>query len=76
MEIPSFFHSQSSFLFDHIDDSLPCPPKFLPSSATETNLGYLQWLSRDQALITLINATLSPSALAHVALEKRHSSNT
>uniref|UniRef100_A0A9I9E501 Retrovirus-related Pol polyprotein from transposon TNT 1-94 n=1 Tax=Cucumis melo TaxID=3656 RepID=A0A9I9E501_CUCME len=78
-------------LFGHIDDTLPCPPKHLPSSTlgtnSEINPEYLQWLSRDQALITLINATLSSSALAHVvssvsskalwlSLEKRYSSNT
>ncbi|KAA0056771.1 putative mitochondrial protein [Cucumis melo var. makuwa] len=57
-------------LFGHIDDTLPCPPKHLPSSTlgtnSEINPKYLQWLSRDQALITLINATLSSSALTHV----------
>ena len=56
--------------FDHIDDSLPCPLKFLFSTAVritpEINLEYLQWLSRDQVLITLINTTLSPSSFVHV----------
>ncbi|KAA0067173.1 retrotransposon protein [Cucumis melo var. makuwa] len=56
--------------FGHIDDTLPCPPKHLSSSTlgtnSEINPEYLQWLSRSQALITLINATLSSSALAHV----------
>ncbi|KAA0057164.1 beta-glucosidase 18-like [Cucumis melo var. makuwa] len=78
-------------LFGHIDDTLPCPPKHLPSSTlgtnSEINPEYLQWLSRDQALITLINTTLSSSSLAHVvgsvsskalwlSLEKCYSSNT
>lgn len=57
-------------LFGHIDESLPCPHKFVRTSTntdtTEVSIDYLQWISRDQALITLINATLSPSALAHV----------
>uniref|UniRef100_A0A9I9E793 Retrotransposon Copia-like N-terminal domain-containing protein n=1 Tax=Cucumis melo TaxID=3656 RepID=A0A9I9E793_CUCME len=35
------FILKSHSLFGHIDDSLPCPPKFLPSSATETNPEYL-----------------------------------
>ncbi|TYK03217.1 uncharacterized protein E5676_scaffold298G00290 [Cucumis melo var. makuwa] len=84
------FILKAHFLFGHIDDSLPCPLKFLLSPAVgtthETNLEYLQWLSLDQALITLINATLSSSALAHVvgstsskslwfSLDKRYSSN-
>ncbi|KAA0039118.1 retrotransposon protein [Cucumis melo var. makuwa] len=77
--------------FGHIDDTLPCPPKHLPFSTLGTNSKinpeYLQWLSHDQALITLINTTLSSSALAYVvgsvsskalwlSLEKRYSSNT
>ncbi|KAA0036765.1 Retrovirus-related Pol polyprotein from transposon TNT 1-94 [Cucumis melo var. makuwa] len=112
-QVSSILKSHS--LFGHIDNYLPCPPKFylhrllepplkpipsifngspvtILSSSTagttpETNPKHLQWLSRDQALITLINTTLSPSALAHVvgstsskslwfSLEKRYSSNT
>ncbi|TYK08059.1 retrotransposon protein [Cucumis melo var. makuwa] len=67
-------------LFGHIDDTLPCPPKHLPSSTLGTNSkinpGYLQWLSRDQALITLINATLSSSALTHVVNSLYHKKKT
>ncbi|TYK26148.1 retrotransposon protein [Cucumis melo var. makuwa] len=62
-------------------------PSSTPGTNSEINPKYLQWLSRDQALITLINATLSSSVLAHVvcsvfskalwlSLEKRYSSNT
>ena len=61
---------KAHFVFGHIDDSFSCPPKFLSSPTTgttpKTSSYHLHWLSRDQALITLINATLSPSALAHV----------
>ncbi|KGN62931.1 hypothetical protein Csa_022457 [Cucumis sativus] len=78
-------------LFGHIDDSLPCPFNFFPSTPAgttpEINLEHLQWLSRDQAHISLINTTPFPSTLAHVvgttsskalwfSPEKRHSSNT
>lgn len=46
-------------LFGHIEESLPKP-------TNEDSPEYLQWIFRDQALITLINATLSPSTFAHV----------
>ncbi|XP_050939306.1 uncharacterized protein LOC127148920 [Cucumis melo] len=54
-------------LFGHIDDTLLCPPKHLPSltlgTNSEINPKYLQWLSRDQALITLIDPLYHPLPL-------------
>lgn len=78
-------------LFDIVDGSNKCPPKNLRDDKgnllTETNPAYSQWIAQDQALITLINATLSKSAFSLVigcksskevwtALEKRFSSLT
>ncbi|KAA0048387.1 UBN2_3 domain-containing protein [Cucumis melo var. makuwa] len=63
-----------------------------PSSSTSTtsmvaNPLYDDWITKDQALTTLINATLSPKALAYIfgsnssydvwtTLKKHHSSNS
>lgn len=86
-------------LFGHIDDSPPKLNKFICTSTgtettkdsgtktTEVSPEYTQWVAHDQALITLINATLSSYALTHVvgsisskdlwlSLEKHYSSNT
>ncbi|KAA0037152.1 DUF659 domain-containing protein [Cucumis melo var. makuwa] len=78
-------------LFGFLDDSLPNLQKHLPlptaEATPEINLKHLQWLSCDQALVTLINATLLSFALVHIigsvssndlwlSLEKRYSSNT
>lgn len=85
-------------LFGFVDGSHPAPPKILPvvvstessstDSATSTvNPSYEGWLAKDQALMTLINATLSAEALAYIvgcnssqeeweALEKHYSSSS
>jgi hypothetical protein len=65
-QITSIFESYS--LLDLLDESIQPPAKFIADRegpAVENPL-YKQWKARDQALKTLINATLSPSALTLV----------
>jgi hypothetical protein len=65
-QITSIFESYS--LLDLLDESVQPPAKFIANregTAVENPL-YKQWKTRDQALKTLINATLSPSALTLV----------
>jgi hypothetical protein len=65
-QITSIFESYS--LLDLLDGSVQPPAKFIADKegvAIENPL-YKQWKTRDQALKTLINATLSPSALTLV----------
>ena len=65
-QITSIFESYS--LLDLLDESIQPPAKFIADRegpAVENPL-YKQWKVRDQALKTLINATLSPSALTLV----------
>jgi len=53
-----------NFISDDDDD----PDPFLKDSSgnftTVANLEYFQWKSREQALFTFLNSTLSPSILA------------
>lgn len=53
-----------------IDGSLVCPAKFLEPSTVDgprlPNPAFDDWIARDQALMTLINAILSQVALAYV----------
>jgi hypothetical protein len=57
-------------LLDHLEDPMPCPPKFLLDEigciTTEANPHFLQWKVRDKALFSLISSTLSPSAISLV----------
>ena len=65
-QITFIFESYS--LLDLLDESVQPPAKFIADRegiAIENSL-YKQWKARDQALKTLINATLSPSALTLV----------
>ena len=51
-----------------LEDSCVTPDPFLKDSSRnftiEANPEYLNWKSREQALFTFINSTLSPSVLA------------
>lgn len=53
-----------------VDGSNPCPPKYVVDDndkvTEEENPAFHLWMSTDQALLTLINSTQSPSALALV----------
>ena len=55
-------------LLDLLDGYVSPPSKFIADSGgiAVENLFYKEWKARDQALKTLINATLSPSALTLV----------
>uniref|UniRef100_A0A2N9FJC4 laccase n=1 Tax=Fagus sylvatica TaxID=28930 RepID=A0A2N9FJC4_FAGSY len=57
-------------LLDHLEDSTPCPPKFLLDEigciTSEANPLFLQWKTRDKALFSLISSTLSPSTISLV----------
>ncbi|KAA8532888.1 hypothetical protein F0562_032995 [Nyssa sinensis] len=78
-------------LIEFVDGSLDCPEMFLRNEkgelTAEINPNHKSWIAQDQALITLINITLSPTALAHIiglnsarevwlALERRFSSSS
>jgi hypothetical protein len=86
-QIVSIFESYS--LLDMIDGTASPPAQYLADANGESSLNvnplYKQWKARDQALKTLINATLSPSAITLVigqstaqgvwqALERRYTS--
>ena len=86
-QISSIFRTHS--LFGFLDGSKPCPSQFLVDETghltTNVDPEYQAWIIQDQALITLLNATLSENALAHVvgksssrevwlALKKQYSS--
>uniref|UniRef100_A0A2N9F271 Reverse transcriptase Ty1/copia-type domain-containing protein n=1 Tax=Fagus sylvatica TaxID=28930 RepID=A0A2N9F271_FAGSY len=53
-------------LLEYVEGSSSCPSKFLDSeqgvTTAQIDPNYLQWIARDKALISLISATLSPSA--------------
>ena len=55
-------------MIDAIDDSAQVPNHYLKDSSgnftLEVNLAYVSWKSREQALFTFLNSTLSPSILA------------
>ena len=57
-------------LLDHLEDPTPCPCKFVldqtKAETREINPLYLQWKTRDKAPFSLINSTLSPSAISLV----------
>uniref|UniRef100_A0A2N9GJJ1 Retrovirus-related Pol polyprotein from transposon TNT 1-94-like beta-barrel domain-containing protein n=1 Tax=Fagus sylvatica TaxID=28930 RepID=A0A2N9GJJ1_FAGSY len=70
-----------------VDGTHQCPPSFFENGegTHQENPLYQQWISRDQGLLTLINSTLSPTALSLVVgqttahgvwsiLEKRYTS--
>ncbi|KAA8538325.1 hypothetical protein F0562_027852 [Nyssa sinensis] len=78
-------------LIGYIDGTHPCPSKFVQdeggAGTTQINPDYQIWNTQDQALMTLLNATLSQTALSHVigystsreawlALERRFSAST
>ena len=53
-------------LLEYVEGSNSCPSKFLVSeqgiTTAQIDPNYLQWQARDKALMSLISATLSPSA--------------
>jgi hypothetical protein len=55
---------------DHIDGSTQSPERYLQDASgaftSQESVQYKQWKIRDQALKTLLNATVSPSALSLV----------
>ena len=55
-------------MIDAIDDSAQVPDHYLKDSSSnftlEVNPAYVIWKSREQALFTFLNSTLSPSVLA------------
>ena len=55
-------------MIDAIDDSAQAPDHYLKDSSgnftLEVNPAYVSWKSREQALFTFLNSTLSPSVLA------------
>ncbi|KAA8539318.1 hypothetical protein F0562_026010 [Nyssa sinensis] len=78
-------------LIGYIDGTYPCPNKFIQdergAATAQINLEYQIWNTQDQAVMTLLNATLSQTALSHVigystsreawlALERRFSAST
>ncbi|KAA8523595.1 hypothetical protein F0562_010018 [Nyssa sinensis] len=78
-------------LIGYIDGTYPCPNKFVQdergAATAQINPEYQIWNTQDQALMTLLNATLSQTALSHVigystsreawlALERRFSAST
>ena len=67
-QILSIFESYS--LLDMVDGTSSPPAQYLADANDESSLNvnplYKQWKARDQALKTLINATLSPSAITLV----------
>ena len=82
---------KSHSLYGFIDGSIPCPEEFIRNEARrvidQPNPEFYSYITQDQALMMLINATLSSTTLAHVvgykisqeiwsALEQRFSSST
>ncbi|KAA8535057.1 hypothetical protein F0562_030060 [Nyssa sinensis] len=78
-------------LIGYIDGTHQCPNKFIQdvrgAGTAQINPDYQIWNTQDQALMTLLNATLSQTALSHVigystsreawlALERRFSAST
>jgi hypothetical protein len=61
-------------LLDVVDGSYPCPEMYTQDSNGDAtfvlNPDFLLWDTKDQALISMINATLSPLALALVIGQK------
>ncbi len=53
-------------ILSFVDGTQLCPPQFVTNSegTLQENPLYQQWISRDQGLLTLINSTLSPTALS------------
>jgi hypothetical protein len=77
------------FVLGFVDGTHQCPPSFFENGegTHQENPLYQQWISRDQGLLTLINSTLSPTALSLVVgqttahrvwstLEKRYTSTS
>uniref|UniRef100_A0A2N9I2N4 Retrotransposon Copia-like N-terminal domain-containing protein n=1 Tax=Fagus sylvatica TaxID=28930 RepID=A0A2N9I2N4_FAGSY len=65
-QITSILKAYSVLSF--VDGTQQCPPEYLQNSngSLQENSLYQQWISRDQGLLTLINSTLSPTALSLV----------
>ena len=61
-------------MINFIEDNLEALDPFLKDSSgnytIEANLEHIQWRSREQALFTFINSTLSPSILALIVSQK------
>lgn len=61
-------------LLDVVDGSYPCPEMYIKdtngAATSVVNPDFIQWDTKDQALISMISATLSPSALALVIGQK------
>lgn len=57
-------------LYGLVDGSTAKPSEFLAASSSDAvpspNLAFSDWIAKDHVLMTLINATLSPAALAYV----------
>uniref|UniRef100_A0A2N9F281 CCHC-type domain-containing protein n=1 Tax=Fagus sylvatica TaxID=28930 RepID=A0A2N9F281_FAGSY len=57
-------------MIDFVDGTIPSPNRFLTNAegvlTTAVNPDFQLWNTRDQALLTLINSTLSPSVLSMV----------
>jgi hypothetical protein len=58
------------FMIDFVDGTVPSPSQFLTdvegNPTITTNPEFKLWNTRDQALLTLINSTLSPTVLSMV----------
>jgi hypothetical protein len=61
-------------LLDVVNGSYPCPEMYIRdtngAATSVVNRDFIQWDTKDQALISMISATLSPSALALVIGQK------
>ena len=57
-------------MIDFVDGTVPSPSQFLTDEegtlTSEANPEFKLWNTRDQALLTLINSTLSPPVLSMV----------
>ena len=60
-------------LYGFVDGSTECPEEFVRDETgtitSETSLEFRNWIAQDQALMTLINATLSFSFITHCWLQ-------
>jgi hypothetical protein len=61
-------------LLEFNDGSQPCPEKYLrdetESLTLNINAEYTKWMAHDKTLLTMLNATLSPSVLSMVVGQK------
>ena len=74
MEIPSYFHPEGIFFTHIVDGTHLCPEQFLGHEngvlTSQETPEYHQWIAKDQALLLLLNATLSQSAVPLVIGQK------